>query len=96
MEKELQVLLVYLLRFFYEMENTNENTNLHKLADVKRSVAVRDIAREALSVSLESLLTSDFPIKLIRIATGAQSYRKMFIFTKLHGHKTVEIRVEHP
>ncbi len=52
------------------MENTNEDTNLRKLADVKE---VGDIATEALSVSLESLLTSDIPIKLIHIAARAQT-----------------------
>ena len=62
MEKELQA-----YGFFNEMENTHESTNLGK----KRIVAVRDIATEALSVSLESLLISDIPIKLIHIVSGA-------------------------
>ena len=35
LEKELQA---YLVRFFNEMENTNENTNLRKLADVKEAL----------------------------------------------------------
>ena len=38
------------------MEDTNEGTNLRKLADgCQRIIAVRDIATEALSASLESL-----------------------------------------
>ncbi len=46
-----------------ETDNSNENTNLRELADqCQRSVAVGDIATEALSVSLESLLTSDIRI----------------------------------
>ena len=39
----------------------------------QRIVAVRDIATEALSASLESLLTSDIPVKkLIHIVSGAK------------------------
>ena len=55
----------------------------------QRSVAVGDIATEVLSVSLESPLTSNIRIKLIHIAARAQSYRKMFVFNKPHGHKTI-------
>ena len=55
----------------------------------QRSVAAGDVATEAMSVSLESLLTSDIRIKLIHIAARAQSYRKTFVFTKPHSHKTV-------
>ena len=50
----------------------------------KRSVAVRDIATEALSVSLESLLTSDIPIKLIHIAAGAQTCPKLPKIFRFH------------
>ena len=66
------------IRFFNEMEDTNESTNLRKLptSGCQRIVAVRDIATEALSVALESLLTSDIPVKkkkkLIHIVSGAK------------------------
>ena len=66
------------IRFFNEMEDTNESTNLRKLADAgcQRIVAVRDIATEALSGSLESLLTSEDPVKKkkksIHIVSGAK------------------------
>ncbi len=99
LEKELQA---YLVRCFNETENTNENTNLRELADVKEALPSGGIATEALSVSLESLSDTShwFPIKLIHIAARDQSYRKMFVFTKPHGHKTIEvefrIRVERP
>ena len=60
------------IRFFNEMEYTNESTNLRKIADVwmSRIVAVRDIATEALSASLESLLTSDIPVKKKKKSTS--------------------------
>ena len=60
------------IRFFNEMEYTNESTNLRKIADVwmSRIVAVRDIVTEALSASLESLLTSDIPVKKKKKSTS--------------------------
>ena len=79
------------IRFFNEMENTNECTNLRKLADVWVSMnhcCQGYIAIEALSVSLESLFTSDIPIKLIPHRFRSQVCRKMSLFTKLQGHKT--------
>ena len=93
------------IRFFNEMEDTNESKNLRKLANVwmQRIVAVWDIATEALSASIESLLTSDIPVKkkkLNHIVFRSQICRKVSVFTKLHGHKTIEvefrIRVERP
>ena len=55
------------IRFFNEMEDTNESTNLRKLADVwmskNRCCQGHRCATEALSASLESLLTSDIPVK---------------------------------
>ena len=68
------------IRFFNEMEDTNESTNLRKLADVwmskNRCCQARDIATEALSASLESLLTSEDPVKKkkksIYIVSGAK------------------------
>ena len=83
------------IRFFNEMEDTNESTNLRKLADVwmSNNHCVRDIATEVLSASLESLLTSDIPIKLISHRFRSQICRKMSVFTKLHGHKTIEVEI---
>ena len=66
------------IRFLNEMEDTNESTNLRKLAGVwmSKNRCCRGIATEALSASLESLLTSDIPVKKkkksIHIVSGAK------------------------
>ena len=49
----------------------------------QRSIVVKNIATEVLSVSLEveSLMPSQWDDHLIHIDTGAKSCRKMFVFT---------------
>ena len=49
------------IRFFNEMEDTNESTNLRKLADVWMSK--NRCCQGHRNASLESLLTSDIPVK---------------------------------
>ena len=56
------------IRFFNEMEDTHESTNLRKLADVWMSKnrccqGHRNRSAVTVSASLESLLTSVIPVK---------------------------------
>ena len=92
------------IRFFNEMEDTNESTNLRKLADVwmsKNRCCQGHRNRSAVSITR---ITVDIghPSKeeVNSYCFRSQSCRKMSVFTKHHGHKTIEvefrIRVERP
>ena len=53
------------IRFFNEMENTNESTNVRKLADVRMSknqCCQENRHRSAVGVTRITVLTSDIPI----------------------------------
>ena len=93
------------IRFFNEMEDTNESTNLRKLADVwmsknrccqghRNRSAVR-VTRITVDIGRQSQEEEVNPHRF-----RSQICRKMSVFTKLHGHKTIEvefrIRVERP
>ena len=66
------------IRFFNEMEDTNESTNLRKLADVwmSKNRCCQGHRNRSAVRSLESLLTSDIPVKKkkksIHIVSGAK------------------------
>ena len=84
------------IRFFNEMEDTNESTNLRKLADVwmsKNRCCQGHRNRSAVSVTR-------ITVDIGRPSLRSEICRKMSVFTKLHGHKTIEvefrIRVERP
>ena len=89
--------------FFNEMEDTNESTNLPKLADVWKNRCCQGHSnRSAVSVTR---ITVDIghPSQEEEVNTHrfrSQICRKMSVFTKLHGHKTIEvefrIRVDRP
>ena len=94
------------IRFFNEMEETNESTNLRKLADVwmsknrccqghRNRSAVR-VTRITVDIGRPSQEEEEVNPHRFR----SQICRKMSVFTKLHGHKTIEaefrIRVERP
>ena len=90
------------IQFFNEMEDTNESTNLRKLADVwmsKNRCYQGHRNRSAVSVTR---ITVDIghPNQEEEEVNPRQICRKMSVFTKLHGHKTIEvefrIRVERP
>ena len=92
-----------IVRTLNEMEDTNESTNLRKLADVwmsKNRCYQGHRNRSAVSVTR---ITVDIghPIQEEEVNPHrfrSQICRKMAVFTKLHGHKTVQfrIRVERP
>ena len=94
------------IRFFNEMEDTNESTNLRKLADVwmsKNRCCQGHRNRSAVSVTR---ITVDIghprqqKEEVNPHCFRSQICRKMSVFTKHHGHKTIEvefrIRVERP
>ena len=92
------------IRFFNQMEDTNESTNLRKLADVwmsKNRCCQGHRNRSAVSVTR---ITADIghPSReeVNQHRFRSQICRKTSVFTKLHGHKTIEvefrIRVERP
>ena len=93
------------IRFFNEMEDTNESTNLRKLADVwmpKNHCCQGHRNRSAVSVN-QINVDIGHPSQEDEVNTHrfwSQICRKMSVFTKLHGHKTIEvefrIRVERP
>ena len=77
------------IQAFNEMEDTNESTNLRKLADVWMSKnccsqGVRN--RSAVSVT-QITVDIGHPSQEEHIVSGAQSCCKMSVFTKLHGQK---------
>ena len=87
------------IRFFNEMEDTNESTNLRKLADVwmsKNRCCQGHRNRSAVDIGRPSQEEEEVNPHRFR----SQICRKMSVFTKLHGHKTIEvefrIRVERP
>ena len=94
------------IRLFNEMEDTNESTNVRKLADFwmsKNRCYQGHRNRSAVSVTR---ITVDIghpnqeEEEVNPCRFRSQICRKMSIFTKLHGHKTIEvefrIRVERP
>ena len=93
------------IRFFNEMEDTNESTNLRKLADVwmsKNRCCQGHRNRSAVSVTRITVYighpSQEEEVNPHRFRS--QICRKTSVFTKLHGHKTIEvefrIRVERP
>ena len=79
------------IRFFNEMENTNESTNVRKLADVRMSknrCCQEHRYRSAVSVTRITVLTSDIPINFKSTSFPApKAAAKISVFTKLHGKK---------
>ena len=94
------------IRFFNEMEDTNESTNLRKLADVwmsKNRCCQGHRNRSAVSVTRITVdigHPSQEEEEVNQHRFRSQICRKTSVFTKLHGHKTIEvefrIRVERP
>ena len=94
------------IRFFNEMEDTNESTNLRKLADVwmsknrccqgHRNRSAVSVTRNRITVEIGHPSQEEEEVNPHRFRS--QICHKMSVFTKLHGHKTVEfrIRVERP
>ena len=94
------------IRFFNEMEDTNESTNLRKLADVwmsknrccqgHRNRSAVSVTRITVDIGRPSQEEEEVNPHRFR----SQICRKMSVFTKLHGHKTIKvefrIRVERP
>ena len=94
------------IRFFNEMEDTNESIHLRKLADVcmsknrccqgHRNRSAVSVNRIAVDIGHPSQEEEEFKPHRFR----SQICRKVSVFTKLHGHKTIEvefrIRVERP
>ena len=94
------------IRSFNEMEDTNESTNLRKLADVwmsknrccqgHRNRSAVSVTRITVDIGRPSQEEEEVNPHRFR----SQICRKMSVFTKLHGHKTIEvefrIRVERP
>ena len=84
------------------MEDTNESTNLRKLADVWMSKnRCRQGHRNRSAVSVTRItVDSQEEEEVNPHRFRSQICRKMSVFTKLHGHKTIEvkfrIRVERP
>ena len=94
------------IRFFNEMEDTNESTNLHKLADVWMSKnRCYQGHRNRIAVSITRITVDIGHPNKEEEEVNPHRFRsqiccKMSVFTKLHGHKTIEvelrIRVERP
>ena len=94
------------IRFFNEMEDTNESTNLRKLADVwmsknrccqgHRNRSAVSVTRITVDIGHPSQEEEEVNPHRFR----SQICCKMSVFTKLHGHETIEvefrIRVERP
>ena len=82
------------VRFFNEMEDTNESTNLRKLADVwmsknrccqgHRNRSAVSVTRITVDIGHPSQEEEDVNPHCFR----SQICRKMSVFTKHHGHKT--------
>ena len=92
MQKELQAYV-----FFNEMEDTNESTNLRKLADVwmsKNRCCQGHRNRSAVSVTRITVdigHPSQEEEEVNQHRFRSQICRKTSVFTKLHSHKTIEI-----
>ena len=88
------------IRFFNEMEDTNESTNLRKLADVwmSKNRCCDSVSVTRITVDIGRPSQEEEEVNPHRFRS--QICRKMSVFTKLHGHKTIEvefrIRVERP
>ena len=90
------------IRFFNEMEDTNESTNLRKLADVwmsknrccqgHRNRSAVSVTRITVDIGRPSQEEEEVNPHRFR----SQICRKMSVFTKLHGHKTIEVGVPNP
>ena len=94
------------IRFFNQMEDTNESTNLRKLAVVwmsknrccqgHRNRSAVSVTRITVDIGHPSREEEEVNQHRFR----SQICRKASVFTKLHGHKTIEvefrIRVERP
>ena len=94
------------IRFFNQMEDTNESTNLRKLADVwmsknrccqgHRNRSAVSVTRITVDIGHPSREEEEVNQHRFR----SQICSKTSVFTKLHGHKTIEvefrIRVERP
>ena len=94
------------IRFFNQMEDTNESTNLRKLAVVwmsknrccqgHRNRSAVSVTRITVDIGHPSREEEEVNQHRFR----SQICRKTSVFTKLHGHKTIEvefrIRVERP
>ena len=89
------------IRFFNQMEDTNESTNLRKLADVwmsKNRCCQGHRNRSAVSVTRITVdighpSREEEEVNQHRLRN--QICRKTSVFTKLHGHE-FRIRVERP
>ena len=85
------------IRFFNEMEDTNESTNLRKLADVwmsknrccqgHRNRSAVSVTRITVDIGRPSQEEEEVNPHRFR----SQICHKMSVFTKLHGHKTIEV-----
>ena len=82
------------IRFFNEMENTNESTNVRKLTDVRMSknhCCQENHHRSAVSVTRITVLTSDIPINFKSTSfPEPKAAAKISVFTKLHGQKPLK------
>ena len=85
------------IRFFNEMEDTNESTNLRKLADVwmsKNRCCQGHRNRSAVSVTRITVdigrPSQEEEEEVNPHRFRSQICRKMSVFTKLHGHKTID------
>ena len=90
------------IRFFNEMEDTNESTNLRKLADVWMSKNRccqghrnrSDVRVTRITVDIGRPSQEEEEVNPHRFRS--QICRKMSVFTKLHGHKNHRSRVPNP
>ena len=90
------------IRFFNEMEDTNESTNLRKLADVwmsknrccqgHRNRSAVSVTRITVDIGRPSQEEEEVNPHRFR----SQICRKMSVFTKLHGHNNHRSRVPNP
>ena len=90
------------IRFFNEMEDTNESTNLRKLADVwmsknrccqgHRNRSADSVTRITVDIGRPSQEEEEVNPHRFR----SQICRKMSVFTKLHGQKNHRSRVPNP
>ena len=88
-------------RFFNEMENTNESTNLRKFADVWMSTnCCRQGHRNRSTVRVTRITVDIGHPNQVNPTSFPEPNLPQNVFTKLHGHKTIEvefrIRVGHP
>ena len=82
------------IRFFNEMEDTNESTNLRKFADVwmsKNRCCQGHRNRSAVSVTRITVDIGRPSQEEEEVNLHTEPNFKMSVFTKLHGHKTIEV-----